>query len=91
MKMSTLVALSDAKAIIIQLEQECTRMHKNLRVAQEKISEQRIDLESARDREVASHERLAKTVSVAEKAIAERETFAKIVSELPLVCTLRNQ
>ena len=55
-------------------------MHKNLREAHEKISEQKMDLDSARDREVAAHERLAKTVSVAEKAIAERETFAKIVS-----------
>ena len=39
------------------------------------MSEQKVDLDSARDREVAAHERLAKTVSV-----AERETFAKIVS-----------
>lgn len=72
--------LSDAKAIILQLEQECTRMHKDVRVAQEKIAEQKMDLEAARDREVASHERLSRAVSMAEKAIAERETYARIVS-----------
>ena len=55
-------------------------MHKDLRVAQEKIAEQKMDLEAARDREVASHDRLSRAVSTAEKAIAERETFAKIVS-----------
>ena len=70
----------DAKAIILQLEQECTRMHRDLRVAQEKIAEQKMDLEAARDREVASHERLSKAVSTAEKAMAERETYARIVS-----------
>ena len=70
----------DAKAIILQLEHECTRMHKDLRVAQEKIAEQKMDLEAARDREVASYDRLFRAVSTAEKAIAERETFAKIVS-----------
>ena len=72
--------LPDAKAIILQLEQECTRMHKDIRVAHEKINEQNVDLEASRDREVASHERLSRAVSTAEKAIAEREAFAKIVS-----------
>ena len=49
-------------------------------MAQEKIAEQKMDLEAARDREVASHERLSRAVSMAEKAIAERETYARIVS-----------
>ena len=39
-----------------------------------------MDLEAARDREVASHERLSRAVSMAEKAITERETYARIVS-----------
>ena len=71
---------SDAKAIILQLEHECTRMHKDLRVAQAKVAQQKMDLEAARDREVAAHDRLSRAVSTAEKAIAERETFARIVS-----------
>ena len=57
-------------------------MHKDLRVAQEKVAEQKMDLEAARDREVASHDRLSRAVSMAEKAIAERETFARIVSQI---------
>ena len=73
-------SLSDAKTIIIQLEQECTRMHRDIRLAHEKINKQNMDLEESRDREVASHERLSRAVSTAEKAIAEREAFAKIVS-----------
>ena len=75
------LTLSDAKAIILQLEHECTRMHKDLRVAQEKITEQKADLEAARDREIASHDRLSRAVSTAEKAMAERETYARIVSQ----------
>ena len=55
-------------------------MHKNIRAAHEKMNEQKTDLEAARDREVASHERLSRAVATAEKAIAEREAFAKIVS-----------
>ena len=55
-------------------------MHKDIRAAHEKMNEQKADLEAARDREVASHERLSRAVATAEKAIAEREAFAKIVS-----------
>ena len=56
-------------------------MHKDLQVAQEKIAEQKMDLEAARDREIASHDRLSRAVSTAEKAMAERETYARIVSQ----------
>ena len=56
-------------------------MHKDLRLAQGKIDEQKMDLEASRDREVASHDRLSRAVATAEKALAERETFARIVSQ----------
>ena len=49
------------------------------RKARESIYELQHELECSRDREVAVHKQLASTVMQAEKAITEKNSFAKIV------------
>ncbi|KAL5467613.1 hypothetical protein EMCRGX_G031871 [Ephydatia muelleri] len=78
-KKSLVTKLTDAKAVIVQLEEECASLQKSNRKAQEKIAELQQGLEETRDREVAAHVHLTSVVMQAEKAVAERDTFARIV------------
>ena len=78
-KKSLVTKLTDAKAVIVQLEEECASLQKSNRKAQEKILELQQGLEESRDREVAAHVHLSNVVMQAEKAVAERDTFARIV------------
>lgn len=62
------------------------------RKAHEKVLELQHELEVARDKEVTVHSQLSRAVMCAEKATAERDTFAKIVRscviELTYMCKI---
>lgn len=75
---SLVTKLTNATAAIARLEEEHLSLQKSNRKAHEKIEELQRELEASRDREVAAHIHLSSVVMQAEKAIAERDTFAHI-------------
>lgn len=77
-KKSLVLKLTDANAVIVKLEEENTQLYESSKRARESVYELQQELECSRDREVVVHKQLASTVMQAEKAIAEKNSFAKI-------------